>query len=219
MSVPNNLPLALLAAYGRSLLHALRTPLAVISNELSYLKSVADSESGALAAAKCEQIRDLLKNFTPVQAVQGSSNSCLLTEVARVDGQLGASVLIASDPALLRQAFDLWERLRARLASDHRARTGDASGRQGWEVRPAESAGGMVELTADVPIKCSGAAGLFRSFTELFAEHLQLDFVEAPLLDALFFSQGASVSLEVLTAPEQRFLLLVKIQLPVARPE
>lgn len=194
-------PLVLLAAFSRALAHKIRTPLAVISNELSCL-AAESPESIATATARTREIAEILKSACRITSAKLAPEQIAMG--AFIDGLPAElhSTTLQGDPALLRAAIDA---LRCVFA-----RYGD--GGCSVAVGAKSQLNSLVHLVFSGPWSADIAPHeSFSSLSELVSERLSLDSLDAPLFDAVMLAHGIDMEISFEDAR-----LAVELTVPVA---
>lgn len=111
----NLVPLELMTSLVRVLSHQIRTPLSVISNDLTYFKSLISPDECQRGIDKCRQISDFFKPAEQLLAISDEQARFDLSDVVRktlnsaLDERPGFEV--CGNPALLMKAFTWIEQL------------------------------------------------------------------------------------------------------------
>lgn len=181
MTAEHRFPLALLAAFTRALAHRIRTPLAVISNELSFL-AAENPQGTAVASARTKEITDILRSACRISVTGGCRERVPLTALFNKLPPDGEGVCIEGEIALLKVAFDSLQEVLARYAA--------APTPLEIAVHAKQSEPLQIVLRADWH---TGAAAIepCASVSEFISERLGLDSIEAPLFDAIMHAHGA----------------------------
>ena len=178
-------PLVLLAAFSRALAHKIRTPLSVISNELSCL--AAESPEGATTATvRAREIAEILKSACRITSAKVAIERITLASVIEDRASELHSITLRADPALLKTAFDA---LRCVFR-----RYGD--GECSVAVVANSLSEGLVRLVFSGPWSADIAPHeSFSSLSELVSERLSLDSLDAPLFDAVMLAHGIEMDI------------------------
>ena len=199
MSVADKHSLLLLAAFSRALAHKVRTPLAVISNELSFL-SATDPESAATAATRAAEISKILKSACRVTSAKVHRESVLLASLLGPLPESLEGATVRGDPTLFAIAFEGLREIFNRY--------GEAAG--SLVVQGEQRDNELVRLTITGRWRQNvGIPEQFFSLSELIAERLALDSIEAPIFDAVMRAHG--INTEVLYDSTR---LAVSLQMP-----
>lgn len=178
--------LRLLNALIRALAHQVRTPLSVISNELTVYKTLLPGENVGRLLERCRGISALLQKVSLPH--ERSDVAADIVSIARAEGAevRGAqSVFVGLSE---RQARWLCAALRAVFCP----------GSAPWVVHMnVHESSVVLSFTADHPgFTTLSEMGSRAECTELFNYALDLDLLEPPLIDALLQSLGAQIRIE-----------------------
>jgi signal transduction histidine kinase len=194
-------PLVLLAAFSRALAHKIRTPLAVISNELSCL-AAESPENVATATARTREIAEILKSACRITSAKVAPEKITLASL--IDGlpeELSFTAL-RGDPALLKAALDALRYVFTRYGD------GACSVVVGTNSNPEVA----VRLVFSGPWSADLAPHeSFSSLSELVSGRLSLDSLDAPLFDAVMLAHGIEMEISFEDAR-----LAVGLTVPVA---
>lgn len=188
-------PFLVLASFAKALAHRIRTPLTVVTNELSYLATQGHDCGRAIQRSK--DIAEILKVACLLGSPTPHDSSIDISEsLKKVFPALTATTSAASSMSDLpfiavsdSVHLEATMRLVARLITDL---SGEAEVHQ-----PITYA---VDAThAVLTLRCRlhdpiSAQGTYKSLTELFTSQLHLDLIEPPLIDAGAFRTGTELA-------------------------
>jgi len=180
-----------LSAFARALVHRLRTPLSVISNDLQYLRSLIPADEPFAAPERCRQVSDLLGDALALLERPPVLTTLPLRRLVTGLGLAEAPARsIRGDEVLLPRAFRLTREMLGRIG--------------GEEASPVEvtlSVAGesvAVRFTARLPALLAPLrVGHLSSLTELCCHMLDLDSYEAPAIDAVIGACGGAMRVDV----------------------
>ena len=180
----------LLSAFTRALAHKLRTPLSVLSNDLSYFKSKLGVEECEASERKCEEIAQILREITSVGGVQLDLKLLTVTELLRA---LDIQGVCDTDNAL-RVSIDL-ERWKVCMGFIQSV-LNELSGKQTscvpklttkldftWDLEVPESPASDLDLPAELD-----------SLTEFVNVYCASDSPFPPLVDAIVWGHAGRIS-------------------------
>lgn len=168
----------------RGLAHDIRTPLSVISNELSYLSS---EERPLRGLARCREIAELLRRLQAprLAALEPLELEACLAQLELTAPPGCAGLRLAADPEMLRYCLSLIALLmpaaRPELALD--------AARTRITLR-------YTEPLAPEAHRCARRAA---SFTDYFCRQCDLDRAAPPLIDAVLDVHRAEIEIEAQT--------------------
>ena len=207
----NRLHFQLVSNLVRGLVHQLRTPLSVISNDLSYFKTLLPEGECERSRMRCREITAILKEFTAwVPAaldMQRVSFALLLDEIARqrrfaMCYEFQDSPLVRADRNLLGRALD---GLVAGLIDL------DGAGKSGPdELRGLAYFDGARQAAAvRLSVACGKKFGAaeYESLTPFFREALNADNCSGPLTDAVIRAHGGEIRIRALPEVEATVFL------------
>lgn len=167
----------LVASLAKALAHKIRTPLTVVTNELSYLSTQGQDCERAIQRSK--DIASILKLACSLGSTAPRSDERvdLVATTKRTFPEIVATqFFVRSDMMRLDATLKLLKAMREDLADEESSSTSAVQlATQGSEGRLT------VECKLHDPISVDGE---FSSLTALFSEKLHLDLVEPPLIDA-----------------------------------
>jgi hypothetical protein len=210
---PNGRALMLVGALARGLSHRLRTPLSIISNDLSYLRTLVPSGECDRALTRCREIAEILREISEGARLEGARQAFTigaLLEELRPETQIslelggGGARQIEGDRAGLRRAFKLLAELLARFG---------AAGRGGVSI----IAGGD-EKTVRIRFVAEAPAGLkpglpsegYASLTELWSGALESDAWAPAVVDGVVWAHGGTIRAGVAES------FSIQVELPAA---
>jgi len=195
MNLNNELPFRMLACLCRALAHKIRTPLSVISNDLSYLQTIVPKEECQRGLESVRAIAHVLKSFSqlgPPQLSKITSDLHTLWREVRVPQQieleLGPALSefsISCDVERLRFGFQLVLQMLVEFAPEEPSRLkmslrGDAAART---------------FRLNCPVALLPESALQHDptcFTDVFTRALNSDSPYPALLDVLLLAHGFS---------------------------
>ncbi len=172
-----------LEGFARVLSHKLRTPLSVIQNDLTYIQTLVAEGECRRSLYKCRQIVDLLREISPPRIIECPKSEFELHDMISGLGTAFSFVRLSGTGSgkncapVLREAF---EKL---LTIVKKILPGNAV----CEIRIERN---KVALAFPVNAACEIAESTASSVTGFFCLAAGLDFIEAPLCDALFAAEG-----------------------------
>jgi hypothetical protein len=184
--------LTLLTALMRSLGHRLRTPLSVISNELSCLSRIVPEGECSRAQRQCQEISTILKSTmslagkeSPARNISGAE---LFSQLTCLEAELSpeqAVLKFCLDPEMIQAAVVM---LRERIIDGEEWQAS-------FEFDRAEN---LFSLWLENRSAAKDSPALGRQFS-LISEFLLFEYdrdsIEAPVCDALFLAQGIDVQI------------------------
>lgn len=197
--------LDLLSAFLRALSHKIRTPLSVISNDLTYFQTLVPNEDFSRAIGKVQDISEILRSFSQpigvtlkLQSLSGAAFSQFLqdNDVAFKSDSKFDSLQIEVDPAGLVASIRLIQSL-----VDEGQRTPTAQKNQLlWQPTQRDSLG-VISTKAHIPLiekySLSNGPAEFSDLTTFFFRTLQIDTPTAPLIDLMLGKQAISMLFRV----------------------
>lgn len=173
-----------LEGFARVLSHKLRTPLSVIQNDLSYLQSIVPEGECRRSLDKCRQIVDLLRDSTPSKITECPKSEVDIVEVISGFTSVFPFLRTQGSPRsrkgsapILHDAFEKLFTIVKKILPE----------KAECEVLIEEN---RVCLTFPVNAACEITESSASSITAFFCLIAGLDFIEAPLCDALFAADG-----------------------------
>ncbi len=179
----------LLASFANALAHKIRTPLAVITNEISFLAS--QGHDCARAQQRSKDIAQILKSATILGSTNVTESKIDITQsIVKVFPSIKPTARINSigDEMRLETTLKLIKIFVNDLSAAEHAQTNDGC-IPVFEHTPSEAMLSMQCMMHD-PISVGGEFG---SLTELFSQNLHLDLIEPPLIDASAKACGITI--------------------------
>lgn len=170
----------LLASFANALAHKIRTPLAVITNELSFLAS--QGQDCARAIQRSKDIAQILKIVTSLgSATVRESQTNLAESISKVFSSIKseAAVNTLTDSMHLEATLRLIKMLLQDLSANE--------GASPEQLYTATFDASLLEATLQFECVLHDPISVeddFDSLTELFSKNLHLDLIEPPLIDA-----------------------------------
>jgi len=205
-----------LFSFTRALSHRIRTPLSVLVNELTCLKSGAAGAECNLALKKCSEISDILKESTQLCGggsnlvkfclhqvlVQAAKQSCFRLDSSQADGEFIVNGVQQEVLKAFQALFSALEDLRShaiasgvsiacgerRLDGQYRLNLRQHDRRSNWLVVSIEF--GPLP-TANHNAKESRK--LFYSLNDLLCEQFGCDLTAPPLIDSVLYTHGCEM--------------------------
>jgi len=179
------------SALVRALSHQIRTPLSVISNELSYFKTLLPADECNRSLERCRGISEILSEISPKCLHDFSLNRIELAELLLVlkDYRVDLSALkgksVVSNADQLRSALDLAEKALCVL--------GPISNKE-IQIAPRQLEI-MIAIRPASEVKDRIGNSAFQFLSELICRKLEADSSLAPLADLLFWGAGAKTEI------------------------
>jgi hypothetical protein len=185
----------LLTAFGRALVHKLRTPLSVISNELAYMRASSDFSDHVTIEKKCAQIEAELAAISAACSLGGAFEKIEIENIVQeffgaLKQQGGGSSMVFCQPNSLKYClktlvFELLPRLNA---ADKELSFSCSNEPEFLSIRAQFDLKQAAYLDSAQPQHAT-------TFSFFFSSILGLDLISAPIVDAILIMHGISLSL------------------------
>ena len=189
----------ILAGISRILGHKLRSPLSVVSNDLSYFQTLLPESECDRSLEKCRNISGMLREIVPPQIKKEEfivfDLRLLLKSLASdnpgisINGNSSERIPVRGNREALRLAFQSILNLVL------------------WNQQNGNSSKALIDMDSSANSRCISFSGTFEnpaftkdpadfsSMTDLICFHINLDSLEAPLADALLWAHGVETEL------------------------
>ncbi len=179
--------LALLSAFVRAIAHKVRTPLSVITNDLSYLQTLVPPNECDRSLERSREIANLLRRLCEVGDAEVVLKPLLLGAVLPPNLAGLSELTVLGDESKLRLAFEFMNEVLFAL------------GRGAMDVAGSVTqASSIIELRHAMDVARPEIDGQsFETFTSLVNLALERDSPFPPLLDALLLAHGCGMQLRI----------------------
>ena len=187
--LPATLPLELVAAFGRALAHKLRTPLSVITNDLSFLQTQLAPGECARSLERSREIAELLRRVCDGNDGVLKVEECALGELLPRSWKVSGVVSrVRVDSVKMIRAFALLDECLATLTRGQ-IDVGEIGSSSAPSLR--------LVLAVEDSTRARISSKEFQCFTSLMNECLGRDLIFPPLVDALLLAHKCGISIGI----------------------